>query len=307
MLFLATAIAAGFDHGPFETGHKTFKVDAMDSTDRTVDVFFPKNLTRQVPLISYVHGAGGGGSIDSIAYIPPLEALASFGFVVLSPRACNIGCSLLHNCKTLFGDPPCYGNFYKQQLLALEWAKNESSSAGTGTAHDLLSIVNHTLGYGVAGHSMGGQATLFSSSFGNASANHIKAAVMQHAFSNSQYPTPTVPFLAFTGTDDDLAPASMAHKFFDKAVKAGSPAQRGLVNKVGAGHLEPIFWNNEKLPKFTAAWFKLYLEGVQSQDGFDYVSMIYGTDGTSLCSGGDGKMSECVVAPQRQQDAVETQ
>ena len=58
--------------------------------------------------------------------------------------------------------------------------------------------VNRSVGYGVAGHSMGGQATVFSSSYGNATGHRIRAAVMHHAFTHD-YPAPTVPFLAFTG------------------------------------------------------------------------------------------------------------
>lgn len=60
-------------------------------------------------------------------------------------------------------------------------------------------------GVGVIGHSMGGQASLFSSSY-NASTYNIKAAVMLHAFTHT-YPAPKVPFIVFTGDKDTTAPA----------------------------------------------------------------------------------------------------
>lgn len=53
-------------------------------------------------------------------------------------------------------------------------------------------------GVGIAGHSMGGQSTVFASSLGNASGSNITAAVMHHAYTHA-YPAPQVPFLAFTG------------------------------------------------------------------------------------------------------------
>ncbi len=53
--------------------------------------------------------------------------------------------------------------------------QNMTSSGAAGFAN-----INWTAGVGIAGHSMGGQATLFSSAY-NASAYGIKAAVMHHA------------------------------------------------------------------------------------------------------------------------------
>ena len=38
-----------------------------------------------------------------------------------------------------------------------------------------------------------------------------------------------------------------------------------------------------------------YLEGVTEEQGADYHAMIYGSDARSLCGGGDGAMTQCVV------------
>merc|ERR1719329_684435 len=95
-------------------------------------------------------------------------------------------------------------------------------------------ILDVDVGVGVAGHSMGGQATLFSSSALGAGYN-IKAAVMHHAYTHS-FPAPEVPFLAFTGTRDLTASPSMTHGFYNAS---GASPVKGLVNKAGANHQEP--------------------------------------------------------------------
>jgi len=242
----------------------------------------------------------GGGDVDRLAYDPLLSRLASFGFVVASPRQCSMGC--LEDCKTLDGDPPCFGRYYHQQLDVFSWARNYSSADSrnvSGSPADVLSRVNHSMGYGVAGHSMGGQATLFSSSFHNASEQHIKAAVMHHAFSRSQSPAPAVPFLAFTGEKDDIARPKWTRKFFDAPLHGNASVPKGLVDRSDTDHLEPLFWFNDKaLALFTAAWFKLYVVGVRASDGVDWEEVIYGNSTDSLCGGGDGsadEMKECLV------------
>ena len=288
----------GCDTGPFHTNHAQFKVSTMDTTDQYIDVYYPNTsttpkLTRQYPLISYAHGLDGGGNIDYIAYKPMLQAIASHGFIVVFPRSCDIGCSFEH-CINLPSDPFCFGQFYKEQLKALEWAQNPSNAS----AKNILNNINHTYGYGIVGHSMGGQATLFSSSYLNASNNNIKAAVMQHAYTH-EAPSPTIPFLAFTGSYDTIATPSMTHAFFDAAAKSGKAKHRGYVNKKDASHLEPIVWPQvPSLAKYTVAWLKIYLEKVEGvQDGINYMELIYGNGTDSLCGGGDGEMIECVVTP----------
>ena len=78
--------------GPFKTDYTSFTVKGQDTTDPTVDIYYPtdlttKNATRKAPLISFAHGDGGGGPIDWVAYIPLLQNIASYGFVVASTRA----------------------------------------------------------------------------------------------------------------------------------------------------------------------------------------------------------------------------
>ena len=45
--------------------------------------------SKTFPFIVYSHGAYGGGDIDYAAYIPLLESVASYGFIVAAPRSCS--------------------------------------------------------------------------------------------------------------------------------------------------------------------------------------------------------------------------
>ena len=101
-----------------------------------------------------------------------------------------------------------------------------------------------------------------------------------------------MPFLVFTGTADLIAPAYMAENLFNAK---GANAARGIINKVGAGHHEPTSDYNPALALYTAAFFKLWLEGTTTAGGVDFEDLVYGKSSTSLCGGGDGKMKECEV------------
>lgn len=133
---------------------------------------------------------------------------------------------------------------------------------------------------------------MFSSGGGNPEQHNIKAAVMHHAYTHT-YQAPTVPFLAFTGTTDVIAPASMTHSFYNKAA---STLPRGYVNKAGAGHMEPN-WNPADITQFTVAWFKVFLDHKPQDGGVDYEALLFGSGRDSLCHGGDGSMKECALVP----------
>ena len=213
--------------------------------------------------------------------------MASFGYVVAAPQACDTGC---HDDKTtLPGDPEGFAHFYKQQLLTIVWAKQTLQT-------ELKGLIDFDIGVGIAGHSMGGQATVFSSAYaGNSSEYNIKAAVMHHAYTHA-YPAPQVPFLAMTGKQDGIAPASMTEHYY--RARDGN-AHKGLVNKQDCNHFEPNTlpvcdpYCNPELAQYTAAWFKIYLDKTPQADGNDYHDMIFGKGAESLCGGGDGKMVEC--------------
>lgn len=161
-------------------------------------------------------------------------------------------------------------------------------------AKQTLAFADFSKGIGIAGHSMGGQATVFSASYSNASQYNIKAAVMHHAYTHS-YPPPQVPFLAMTGANDHVASAAMTENFFNAP---DANPHRVLRNKLHADHLEPLSISptyDHFLPQFTAAWFKIFLDETPQDLGIDFEEMIFGNSSSSLCAGGDGKMQECVL------------
>ena len=43
----------------------------------------------------------------------------------------------------------CFGDYYKQQLILIDWAKKAGASG-----HKVLGLVNFTGGVGISGHSM---------------------------------------------------------------------------------------------------------------------------------------------------------
>ena len=157
--------------------HKTFTYTALDVTDRGIEAVYPLLNSEQAaagvqfPVIAYAHGYGDGGDHVMGHYTgathPLLEELASWGYVVLAPRSCDEGCLL--SCKSLPLDPPCFGHYYHQQLMTVDWARSPASASLP---------INASL-VAVAGHSMGGQATLFSAAY-NATTHGIKAAALHH-------------------------------------------------------------------------------------------------------------------------------
>jgi dienelactone hydrolase len=273
---------------PLKSTHTEMRDPGQDATDRTVDVYAPEPVGRSsFPLISFAHGLGGGGTIEDIAYGRLLRGLAGFGYIVVAPRACDRGCRCSHGEQcSLPHDPHDFRLFYKQQQRAISWARAMATNAS-----GVFQMLNVSAGAGVAGHSMGGQATVFSSSGTNASQMDVRAAVMLHAYTHA-FPAPRVPFIAFTGTKDTTAPPSMAEGFFNAA--GGSSLPRGLINRQGATHHEPDIEDyNPLLPQWVAAWFKIHLEDKPQDFGIDFHGLLFGNGSRSLCGGGGGAMAEC--------------
>eukprot|EP00618_Florenciella_parvula_P036385 CAMPEP_0119507394 /NCGR_PEP_ID=MMETSP1344-20130328/27298_1 /TAXON_ID=236787 /ORGANISM="Florenciella parvula, Strain CCMP2471" /LENGTH=334 /DNA_ID=CAMNT_0007544021 /DNA_START=172 /DNA_END=1176 /DNA_ORIENTATION=- len=282
--------------GPYSVASLEFTNTAMDSSDQRIVVTYPvfENGTEieggSFPVIEYAHGLDNEVS----DYTQLFKGLGSFGYIIVAHRACKNGCE--DDTASLRLDPSGFAHYYKQQLLSIDWAK-EQATAG----NQALANADFSMGVGIAGHSMGGQSTVFSSSYTNATQHGVAAAVMHHAYTH-EYPAPQVPFLAFTGVEDVVAFPWLTERFYN-ADDANSV--KGIVNKkYGAGHFEPEDdWAlvrktyNPLIPQFTAAWFKLNIEGKTSEFGVDFEDMVYGTGDTGLCGGVvDGKMSECEIS-----------
>lgn len=274
--------------GPYTPKRTVFTNQLLDSTDHRINVVYPAEAGN-FPLIVYAHGLNNDAAKD---YSVLFDGLVSFGYIIMAHSSCYDGCK--DDKDTLAWDPEGFGHYYKQQLHVIEWAKTRAGSTSTDP---VLSKVDFSHGIGIAGHSMGGQSTVFSASFQNATDLGITAAVMHHAFTH-EYPAPQVPFLAFTGSEDYVAGSYMTDRFFSAD---GACPTKGMVDSSVFGHFEPednwLPWKtyNPLIPQFTAAWFKLHLEKKNSEFGVNFQEMIYGNGTQSLCHGGDGAMKRCEV------------
>lgn len=276
------AAASPAPSGPYAITSATFSDERFDWSNTHIEVVYPVGTANQTfPLVSYAHGYSNTAYDD---YHSLFNELASWGYVVVAPRTCQYGCFTPWNCKNLASDPYCFGAYYKMQLLAIDWAKEGSAKLP----------INFTGGVGVAGHSMGGQATMFSAALG-ADSHNIRAAVLHHAYTHTFPAIQKVPFLAFTGTNDTTAPPPMAFSIFNAT---GACAERGLVNKIDAEHSEPMSdkpYYNPQLAWFTVAWLKVHLDRTPVASGVDFEELLYGAGSSSLCHGGDGAMANCTL------------
>jgi len=216
------------------------------------------------------------------------KRLASFGYVVALPHACDVGC-------TLDDGDLGFRHYYYEQLKAIDWGREQWLAQEEGFAN-----LDFDSGVGIAGHSMGGQATLYSSAY-NATEFNIKAAVYHHA-ATSEFPTPTVPHLIMTAEfDDEAVPEKDALPIFD--LDTPDSMSKGIVNKAGFGHHQPdILGFNPLMPQFTVAWMKVFLDNVMVEGDNDWEDMIFGTGDKSICSGGDGGVidSMCEIRDNRE-------
>eukprot|EP00966_Prymnesium_polylepis_P086975 2012978-Prymnesium_polylepis.1 len=198
--------------GPYNITRLSFNLSTLDSTSHVINAVYPAvSRSSTFPLVVYAHGFDDAGYID---YTSLFDELASWGYVVVCALSCKLGCR--DDCVSKKYDPPCFGHYYLEQLMTARWAQASSDAA--------VLPINHSAGIALAGHSMGGQATLFSAAF-NASGYNVKAVALHHAFTHSYPAIDSVPFLAFTGELDDVAPPRMANAIFDTP---GACATRGL-------------------------------------------------------------------------------
>jgi hypothetical protein len=276
--------------GFYDVTYKKYKVDSMDITNKHITVFHPTNYdeatTPPFRLLAYAHGFGGGGLQTAPAYWEICNNLASFGYVVTLHHSCDVGCTR-EDGELGFDD------YYKEQLKAIDWVESVYRTDDTFANLDFES------GVGVVGHSMGGQATLFSSAY-NSTSHNIKAAAYHHAWTED-FPRPTVPFVSFTSVYDDEADATkMGKAIYD--IPGTEGLTKGLVSTAKYGHHEAdILGINPLMGQFTVAWFKILLEGVKQENGVDYEEMIFGKGEASVCGGGDGEMdmAMCEISDMR--------
>jgi len=297
---LASAAVPG-PEGPYTTGFKQYKVPQLDAAGghQKMDVYYPTDAQpgETFPLISYSHSMLGG-SFGPVAYQRVLYGklfpqLASHGFILVCPEDCNAdGCGDKVNAPytDCAGLPPVspdgWASYYGEQLKSIEWARNQ-----TELGDEIFSMLDVDAGVGIAGHSMGGQATALSSHFACTEKWNIKAAALHHS-ANGDTPIGnlgvniSVPLAAFGSTGDASCTAET------KAMFEQSTAYPKIFrNEKGFSHLEPMTLNyNPPIATMTAAWFKVHLKGDES----DYYNLIFDESAsTSFCN--YAEMEECRI------------
>ena len=293
---LGLSAAAPPTMGPWPTEYKSYAVPALDSTDPSVWLVYPVcNVSScpTFPLISYAHGFFGG-DIDLLGYGNHFAQIASYGFVVIAPDSCDVGCTSptqgapWTDCAAPLPplQPALWPPWFGEQIKAIDWARNMSAG---GSSDPVFATIDWAAGVGVAGHSMGGQATSMSASAACAARWNITAAVLVHpeigtlpwgnTGSNISIPTAT-----FTSSGDHTctpATAEATMRAFNASAQ-GKTLPSAYRNVQGWSHLEPVLgavFENPLLSTYTAAWFKIML----NKDAGLYRELIYGGGPDSVC------------------------
>jgi predicted dienelactone hydrolase len=295
-VLLASATAA--HPGSYTPARKFYDVENFDgSKSSQIDVYYPSDAKKgeKFPLISYAHGAGGGGRIDILGYTRLFNDIASYGFIIAAPNACNMGCSdtVAHpyaDCNpTAQATSGGWSTWFGMQLKAIEWAQNQSA-----VADPILSMLDNDAGVGIAGHSMGGQSTTWAAHDDCAARWNIKAAVNHHGAGGkvksgqAAVNITKTPFAAYTSSGDGCCETPTVVDYDNAKVKP-----KVLRDIKGSSHLEPVLEPpayNTNLGIYTAAFFKIYLNGDQGE----FYDMIYNENSEShICKSQD--MARCEV------------
>jgi hypothetical protein len=212
-----------------------------------------------------------------------LDGLASHGFVVVATRSCSVGCRDAGNLG--------WDKYYRESLKLMDWTKDMSQDP-------VLGLIDHSLGYGMSGHSMGGIATARACSLGiEEGYTNIVACVMHHPAPDDNGPFISRPLAGFTGTRDGCCGGDTTHNIFDPA-----PVAKTFANAIDKLHTEPNLFNTI-WSAYTAAFIKDNM-GIPTTSvpgvglSVNNTQLIYGTSPDDLC-GGFYPMDECyhVKAP----------
>jgi len=264
-------------------------------TTRDYVITFPSNSSQgqRFPLISYAHGAAGG-RVDMLAYQHHFNDLASYGFVVIAPKSCFMGCPAPKNAsKALLElsesggclpwvDGPQWTRFVYENTRAIDYAKNETAKDSEWAAK-----IDWSAGVGTAGHSMGGETSVQLASAMLAKKYNVKAMVCEHCLACLKTgDLITTPAMFMTGTGD--------YEVFPNQVKDAytkdTAAPKSFRNEKGRGHtemLDLLVQYNPAVARHAAAFYKVWLNG----DRKDYYDIVYGNGSTSFCHYAD--MYEC--------------
>lgn len=294
-ILLNSAVAELPPAGQFAVKHQTLVDDGLnplsgvDTRDYVITYPADGGQDQQFPLIVYAHGAAGGG-IDMSAYQHHFSEIASYGYVVIAPRSCFMGCpgpkNMTSDLETSLClpwiDSPGWTYFVHENTRALDYAKAESEAGS-----EWASIIDWSAGVGAAGHSMGGEALVGLAGAEVASKYNIKAAVCEHCLAcRNTGDLLSTPALFMTGTGDyEVTPGDVK-----KTYMSDSMTPKSFRNEKGRGHtemLDLLVQYNPGVGRHAASFFKVWLNG----DRDEHYNVVYGDGPTSFCGYAD--MKEC--------------
>ena len=256
------------------------------------------------PLLAYSHGLLGGG-IDLLGYAELFSQMASWGFIVAAPFSCNTGCTDASKgapwtaCAGVLDVQPAnmgWGQYYGEIIKAIDFARNDSAANPIG----VFGNVDWSVGVGIVGHSMGGQAAALASIETCTKQYDIRASVLHHPASGDIVTVgggtynigrnASVPMLVMTSSGDFIWP-------YSKAIATALPTgvfSTGYRDETGWSHLEPVLAppiENPLLATYTAAWFKVFLNG----DKGAFYDAVFGKGPDAMCT--HANMTECWTYP----------
>lgn len=281
--------------GQYATKKITVQDDGLEVgsgvTTRNYQITYPvaASSDTKFPLIVYAHGFFAGATIEQLTYEHHFKDLASYGFVVVAPNSCFLGCKAGFD-QDVFeqsnGGIPCpkfpqWPSFVYENARAISYAKNLSDQATWS------SLIDWSAGVGVGGHSMGGEAVMQLGSAKFASKYNIKATVCEHCLACIETgDILSTPSMFMTGTLDLIVtPGWVKDAFVSDTV-----APRSFRNEKGRGHTEMLdlaVQYNPAVARHAAAFFKVWLTG----DRGHYYDIMYGNGTNSFC--GYASMQEC--------------
>lgn len=207
LLLLVSCVWGSTPAGNFEIKKEFYSLPGFDCGDQTyqngtVAIYYPVALNDTYPIVSFLHGSGGG-HFDDLCY-----STASLGIVVVAAT------------KGVCGD------LTQQQLHAVVGSQKQQD------LHPALSHVNYK-SVGVMGHSQGGAFTMGSATM--AHDYNIKAMVASHGGSENAAPQipADLPCMFVTGSSDPRG-----HKlYWAYQASPGRPAI--FASLEGGQHMEP--------------------------------------------------------------------
>jgi len=242
------------------------------------------------PLVVYAHGAAGG-RVDMLAYQKHFNDLAAYGYVVIAPKSCFMGCSPPKNSSSVgvasgclpWTDGPQWTSFVHENTRAVKYAKASSA--------DWSTFIDWDAGLGVAGHSMGGEVVSQMASAEFKDEYNVKAVVCEHCQMCEVDGTAIeTPAMFITGTGDyEVQPSQVKGAYNEDPT---SP--KVFRNDKGRGHTEMLnllVQYNSAVASHAAAFFKIHINGDQGK----FHDQVYGNGTDSFCNYED--MYECFVTP----------